>query len=168
MASQEIVAPVETGVQIICARLNPAPSGVGFRRLPRKRSGVRRNDGKTKIQAFYKIVKFKLISYFPQKVNDFNKLQEQKKCRMLKFDGLVKSPSAALCFNPAPVDNNPAPAIQGQIRRVTSFSKGSNGVNRCSAPCIWSFLRDYQILNYFELSPRKRLDIQISNPFWKA
>jgi len=29
------------------------------------------------------------------------------------FDGLVKSPSAALRFSPAPFDNNPARRIQG-------------------------------------------------------
>jgi Txe/YoeB family toxin of Txe-Axe toxin-antitoxin module len=68
MALQKGVTLVKTGVQII------------------------RNDGKTKIQASYEIVKFRLISYFSQKVNDYNKLQEQKKCRMLKFDDLVKSP----------------------------------------------------------------------------
>jgi hypothetical protein len=32
-----------------------------------------------------------------------------------KFDGFVKSPSAALRFNPAPLDNNPALGIQGEI-----------------------------------------------------
>ena len=31
----------------------------------------------------------------------------------VKFDGFVKSPSAALRFNPAPLDNDPALGIRG-------------------------------------------------------